>query len=335
MDVGPVAHIEEKISRSSDLFGALNQDGIPLTIYAARENAETMSDDWIVRRGIDPALCRVVALDDVDALCQDLDLPSPGARDRTREEPQVSSRGFPRSVWISGSTVAFFAVFGLFALKSELPIWIDQHRSAQMSQLNESLDEAVASDCVSCGLFARGFRYWLDFRRPDPESISLAIFESRAPAGEPCPKEVSGEKRLAPVAKDATGQLVPSAVSGLCTLVFEVVNRGGSAHVWAFAQAVPDRTYLLADRSALNAPLQPSKDTQRWSVRPPQDLAAPLRYQFVALASEDPLAASVEWMLRKMFQNRAYPYAKDWLSVVHGLNARGITVVSVGHELTP
>ncbi len=291
--------------------------------------------DWIARRGIDPAQCRVVALDDVDALCRDLDLPSPGPRDRTRGEPQAPSRGFPRSVWISGATVALFAVFGLFALKSGLPDWIDQHRSARMSQLNDSLDEATASDCLSCGLFARGFRYWLDFRRPDPESISLAIFESRAPSGEPCPNETSGETRLAPVAKDAKGQLLASAVSGLCALVFEVANRGRSAHVWAFAQAVPDRTYLLADRSALNTALQPSKDTRRWSVRPPQDLAAPMRYQFVALASEDPLTVSVEWMLRKMFQNRAYPYAKDWLSVVRGLNARGITVVSVWHELTP
>ena len=335
LHVGPVAHIEEKISRSKDLFEALGREGIPLTIYAARKNAETMSDAWIARRGIDPARCRVASLDDVEALCRDLDLPSLGPQNRTREKPQTPSRRYRPLVWISGAVAAFLAFFGLFALTSGLPDWVDLHRSARIAQLNESLDDAVAGGCISCGLFARGFRVWLDTRRPDPETIALAIFEIRTPPGQPCPKGDAGQVRLAPVVKDKQGQLKPSAISGLCALVFEVANRGRPAHVWAFAQAVPDRTYLLADRSALSDVLRPSARTQRWSVRPPEGIAAPLRYQFVALASEDPLAASVEWMLRKLFRNRAHPFAKDWVSVVRDLNRRGITVVSVRHELTP
>jgi len=333
LTVIPVAHIDEKISRSKALFDALAQEGIPLTVYAAHDNAEIMSDSWIAQRGIDPAHCRIVGLEHVDALSQDLSLPRLSVPERTVERPQPPRERRSRAFWGAAALVALVAVLGLFAMSSGLPGWIELHRAARMGDLDDSLDRANAGDCLSCGLMAHAYRSWLDFRRPAPDKFALAIFESRAPAGQPCPDASAEPELLVPVAAETNERLLPSSLAGLCALVFEVTNSGGSVHLWAFAQTVPDRTYMLADRQALSAGIRSAEGIQRWTVSPPANV--PMRYQFVTLASRDPVAEPVEWMFRALFQERTRPYEADWLSVVKELNRRGVTAVSVWHELTP
>lgn len=325
--VGPVVHLDEKFSRSRPLFADLQRDGIPVTIYAARDNAAVLTEAWLSHRGIDPANCRVVALDDVAGMCRDLGLPVPGARE---------GRGRLRAAAAFG-LLALFAVVAIAfaAVYAGLPGWIDLHRSAQMKPLHEQLDRAVGSDCLTCRVFARAFRYWLDVRRPSPETIALGISEIRVTPGRSCPPDTAGVQGLVPVVRDGDGRFRPSAMPGLCALVFEVTKQGRPAFLWAFAQVVPDRTYLLADRAGIAAADEAVSEAERWSVRPPAHIDRPLRYQFVALASEDPLAATAEWMLRRLFQNRDRPYAADWATVVQALNGRGVTVVSAWHELTP
>jgi hypothetical protein len=333
LTVNPVDHIDEKITRSKALFGALAQENIPLTVYASRDNAEIMSDEWVVRRGIDPSQCRIVALDHVDALCRELSLPRLSAPEFPVERPQRSPGIRARTLWIAAALVVSIAVLGLFAMSSGLPGWIELHRTARMGDLHDSLDRAAAGDCLSCGLMARAYGYWLEHRRPTESTIALAIFENRAAPEKPCPDVGIEPEGLMPVAAASENRLQSSAMAGLCALVFEVTNSGEPVHLWAFAQTVPDRTYLLADRSALSSRTLVAPGAQRWTVATPK--LAPVRYQFVALASRDPVADPVKWMFRALFQERTRPYATDWLSVVKELNRRGVTAVSIWHEMKP
>ena len=303
----PVNHLREKLRRSQDLFDRLRTEGLPLTIFVPTQNMEDFDPAWIGAKNVEDANCRMIPVATIDELCDAIGLSVPK---RTRlPEKTTGSQRIPLSV-APGIRIRWrHCLIGLSFVVAAI--------AAGLWWALPSLEPSTETSA------------------PEQPVLQLSIVAYRVGKGGKCPADGHSGLVADPVISSGPDRFTATSLKGLCALGFRVNNHGDPAYVWGFAQAIPDRTYLMADRQSLLHQQERTRGMSSWIVRPPSNLNRPLTYRFVGLLSDKPLAGPVDRLLRQLFGDRTKPYAPDWAIARQQLEASSVTVVSRWHELVP
>jgi hypothetical protein len=305
LSVRPVAHVAEKIERSEAHIRAALADHIPVLILLPRANAAEAAPPWLapLRDRV-----RVLAVDSAAQACAALGL----AVDAPRPPQQaLAEKKRPPILALSLLILLTATLGGGWALMSSL----DRKLAPRVAPL--PVASATAPQVKHADLAPV-------LATPDGPLL-LGIAELRAQGSE-CPADATG-LAATPLALDAHGRFATSRLEGLCGLKFSVKG-GAGRHVWAFAQMVPERIFLLSAQAGTG-------DGADWTVSLPQGRTKPLRYLFVALASADPVKDAAALLPRSFDWSGTRPFIDEFKAMGEDLTSRGISLVVAAHDAVP
>jgi hypothetical protein len=306
LTVRRVEHLPQKLRQSQELFDRLCSEETPLIIAIPSENMSELDPAWIEARNLVGDNLRFLPVASVRELCDAIGISLP---DRSASSGSVVVPQNPVASPVPAASGRWRRPVAVLSLLAAILIggWLVQ-------------------------------AWWNPSGRsegPASPSLALEIAAYRVGKGGQCPTD--GKTGLAAmlIDKTASDRFSPTSLKDLCALEFRISADGEPAYVWGFAQTVPERTYLLADRQSLLHEQAPRSGTRYWVIRPPKGLKRPLTYHFVGMSSKTPLTEPAQAMLRSLFGDSTRPYAPDWAAAKKRLKAAHVTVVSTWHQLMP
>ncbi len=289
LTVGPVDHVPEKLHASREIFTALANEGIPLTLVlpsGGKAHAKTAA--------LSPEIA-VVEISTTHELTPLLDKAwaalSAGRRpvDSTLPRAAPKPRGRRVIVGIAVLSVVIAALFSLLVWQKIEALRTIAHSRALKEMVN-ALDEAERNNWPVGPIAAWLFRDELEERRPRDKNVRLKIHERRVPPGRTCAAVHFGNvaAQLIPVPEDSR-PYARSHKEGLCGLEFSV-EVGPEPHY--VAVAVEASSGKLIEGSAFPQALagrQAFAGKQSWLIDLPRRMAEPLIYRIIILASQNPV----------------------------------------------
>ncbi|TAN62582.1 MAG: hypothetical protein EPN20_10835 [Magnetospirillum sp.] len=313
--VRPVEHVAEKIERSEAVLRAAVASGTPVWVVLPRGNRSEAAPPWLadLRDQV-----RIVAVGDVAEACRALGLamaPPPAGEEAGETVPHRSRPSFlALSVMVLAGVLAVLAwiLFGAMDKASTPAIPLPP----QAQQTSPAGAEAILASSTT--------------------PLLLGLAELRQPGGGECPPEGDSTRLAATkLTMGDLGRFPTSRLAGLCAIKFTVRSREHGRHIWAFAQMVPERVFLLADTRSLKATDAGTDGEASWIVPLPQGRTKPLRYVFVALSSSEPLADAATLLPRHIDWSGGTSFSQELKALAAELAGRGITLVMAGHEAMP
>lgn len=326
LTVRPVEHVAEKLERSLPLFREALAAGRRLIILVA-SGAGPDPAVWAAAQGLDPALTEAATVESIaDAAgllgIEPLDRASGSSDDDApRRRPSVLT--------VSVLALAVAILVGGWLVGRGLGT-VDQQigdRIAPVPAVSAVPTPAPkARQVLSPGLSIAS--------RSAP--LQLSIAELRMSDGAACPSEFAPDKLAEhPLGLDGQGRFSQSTLPGLCGLRFRVASQAGPVHLWAFAQMVPERLFLLADRGGLIKSDGETTEAAQWEVPIPAERDQPLDYVLVGMAGTGPLSQAVARLPRQIDWSLERPFSEEFKSAGEDLVRQGVTLVVAHHHVAP
>ena len=308
--IRPVAHVAEKMERSEAAIRSAVAEGVPVLVMLPRANAREAAPAWLAEL---MGKVRVVPLDSALDACRELGVPLDGVGAAKEDAAPPQRRRLPSFLAIS--------IMSLAAVLTALA-WI-------LFGAWERPSPPIAAAPPAPSAPRDG-----DTAVEPPLQLGLA--ELRMSGGGDCPAE-AGQSGLVATALTIghQGRFPDSRLAGLCGLKFTVRSRDGGRHLWAFAQMVPERVFLLAETRSLEETAAARDEDASWTVLLPPGRTKPLSYVFVAMSSPQPLAEAAALLPRRIDWSGAKPFNEEFKALALDLERRGITTAIAAHELLP
>lgn len=324
----PVDHVPEKLERSTDTLHRAVADGARVVVLVPNGDAKVVAMDWARACGFGPP-SPVLAVATVDEALGVIGLAAKGGTTAPRQSRSLLLRFSVAALILAAIVVGTiltrsFRSVGESQAVARIEKSVSQPEIAVPAQSPSPPLSPVSSEPKPGGLEAATAGSRLD----------LGVAELRAADGQSCPASLADITPLR-LNQDGKGRFPVSRLDGLCGLELSVTNRGAPAHVWGFAQLVPEKVFLLADAKPLETSAGPSAASVSWRVALPQGRTKPLRYLFIALVSDRPLADAVALLPRKIDWSGERSFNDDLKAVGEELSRRGISMVVASHEAMP
>ena len=334
LSVRGVEHVAEKCDRSKPAFDDARRDGIPVLMIAPKANAAELPHAVAVGGAASAGIERVV-VGTVAEACRALGMAIEPAGQR---EP----KGVPWRMPVAALAALLLVIGGWVLLSSRggadsadlfqrllnPPASRPAQAKAELPNLPQAPQPVATAPAAPLTPGAT--------MAADGAPLGIALTEFRAIQGAACPQPFAPASLAPrPVALESVGRFAQSRLAGLCGLGFKVATHGVSAHIWSFAQLVPEKVFLLADRKALAEADATTATEAEWLVPIPDGRTKPMRYVFVAMASAQPLADTASMLPRHMDWDGKRAYLDDFKSLSDDLVKRGVTVVIAGQEILP
>jgi hypothetical protein len=306
--VRPVEHVAEKIERSEAVLRAAVAEGTPVLVLLPRGNASEAAPRWLAELRDQ---VRIVPVDGAVQICRELGVAMGRSEIEESPPPQRRSPSFLAvSVMVLAVALSALAwiLFGSMDKGAVPALPVPPHAAAPPAAEN-----VIASPSAP---------------------LLLGLAELRRPGGGECRPEAGG-LTATPLDLDDQGRFSPSRLAGLCAIKFSVRSRERGRYIWAFAQLVPERIFLLADTSRLRDAEVKGEGEASWTVPLMEGRTKPLRYVFVALSSPEPLTDAVNMVPRHIDWSGEKSFNQEFKALAADLASRGVTIVMAAHEAMP
>jgi len=290
LTVEPVDHVAEKLQASSEVFAALTNEGIPLTLVLPPGGKARA-----VAEGIPPS-ATVVEVASTHELAPVLNTArttlSAGRRARDSTLPGAAPQPRGRRVFLGIAVLSVVVVAALFALlvwRKMEALRAIAHSGAPI-EMAKALEEAERTTWPVDPVAARLFLDELEERKPRSKNVRLQLHERRAPAERTCAAvhfgNVSAQLTSVP---EPSGPYATSRQEGLCGLEISVevgpipyyiaAAMEASSGKFIEARAVPE---ALTGKQAFTG-------RQSWAMDLPRRMDEPLIYRVIVVASQYPV----------------------------------------------
>jgi hypothetical protein len=333
LQVGPVAHLAEKLEASRDEFSRLLAEGVSVTLFMPRG-----SRDLTERVGLSPKLT-VVEVDGTADLEAALDLRAdqdPPAEENAglggqRTEAGVLSTPRPTGIgWSRAILLVAVGGVGLAAVLVALPIlstWRDLTLRGEFNRLEQALSLARQSARPDRWLAALAYETWLARDGPAAGDVEVSLDERRPPEGRTCAAVHFGnvEAVRSQVADSSGDRFSPSLHEGLCGLHFAVVAAQRPLYAAASLQVTAGRHFQAVPLPSQLIGKEPFAGGQSWAIDLPWRLREPFSYSIEIVAASYPVDGALRWWLESKNKARAAARAGEL----------GLLTLSRRHEVLP
>jgi hypothetical protein len=226
LQILPVSGIANKIQKSKDLFDTQRENEKPITLYLHPDNSEE------ARAELGSAAV-IIGVTSIHELCQELELPAPKIRKDNRAMAAVPIRATQKrpvaptkkKLFMVAGSLAAILVIALFSIwRAGYANWSTLLAKGQYQNINLSLVSAKKSDCLTCRLSEKFFRWRLKSKLPSTNQLALTLDALHATGGRGCSNLGLSTSQLSKRALDFNGksryELQQSR--SLCAVLFEI-----------------------------------------------------------------------------------------------------------------
>lgn len=371
--VGPVDHIAEKLQRSQPLFQKLLAEGVPITVFLPKANADQVPSPET--GGGQPAGVDIVLVDNTDAVCRNLGLPRVA---RSAAAGRLKARnGKHRSLAFAAVVLLAAGSAGAVHWRVEIGDWLGSAGPTATPAENgaTTVNQPPASDQVATPpattpatpTVPAAVTPAAGSENPKPEAptvadqaaatpdagpapealppprlavadIRLSAVEWRAPGGRSCAVAGFGSTGPAevPIGTVTSGRFAVSSANGLCAVSYRVANGfAAPAHVWLFAAPMGVRKHFGASTSTLESRILKPGETAMVELKLPRWINEPVSHRIIVVATAESDAGTVDWLDQGMAAiETSFDFAR-WSDLRTRIQKNGMTLVSAIHEVLP
>jgi hypothetical protein len=248
LQIHPVSGIADKIQKSKDLMGAQRENAPPITLYLHPNNAEEARAEL-------GSTATIIDVTTIEELCRKLGLPTPKFYEENKAVTAVPVKATQirqvapvkgKSLMIAGSLAVILVVAVFSIWRAGYANWSALLAKGQYQNLSQSLESAQESDCLTCRLSEKIFRWQLKSKPPSTNQLALALDALRAPAGRQCGNLSLSTSQLNkhPLKLNGEGRYELQQSKSLCAVLFEISrpeNSTGTAWTTLLAPPITDR----------------------------------------------------------------------------------------------